>query len=285
MTERFLILGRAGSGKTAYVLKEFYRYIKNADTEKAIFLLPTHSQTEHLKDIIIRNGPARGFVDNSIFTFSQLSREILGDDKKFHGRIASELEKDALLKDILEENPPQYLTKNSWDHRGLRHALLRFFKELKEDSLYPADFKARVDTFLSGARRNSPAARAKYEALAGVYGRFQSALEAKGLCDEDDVLNAALKRLEGDGSVMREKEVLIADGFHSFTPVEFRLLGLLAQRVPNIYITLVFDPEAKDSGSSIFDSCREVYGQLGAMGFKEVVLTCSERFASSKTLA
>ncbi|MEE9200905.1 MAG: PD-(D/E)XK nuclease family protein, partial [Candidatus Brocadiales bacterium] len=42
---------------------------------------------------------------------------------------------------------------------------------------------------------------------------------------------------------------------------------------------------AKDPGSSIFDSCREVYGQLGAMGFKEVVLTGSERFASSKTLA
>ena len=281
MPERFLILGRAGSGKTTYALEKFYSYIKTAGTGRVIFLLPTYGQAEHLKDVIIRNGPARGFVDNSIFTFSQLAREIL--DREPPGRLISELEKDTLLRDILEKNPPKYLTKDSWEHRGLRHALLRFIKELKEDSLYPADFKARIDMLINKGVLKSPAVKEKYKALADVYSRFQGAFDRKGLYDEDDVLNAALKRLEGDGSVLNAKEALFVDGFHSFTPVEFRMLKTLTQKIPDVYISLALDPETSDS--PIFERCRDVYRRLKPLGFKEVVLDGGGRFSSSKTLA
>jgi len=279
MAERFLILGRAGSGKTTFVLEKFYRYIKASATEKVIFLLPTHSQAEHLKDVIIRKGPVSGFVDNGIFTFSQLAREVL--EHRLPGRVVSELEKESLLKNLLEENSPEFF-KESWKYQGLRHALLRFFKELKEDSLYPSDFRARVDLFAGKGGLNAPAVKEKYQALADVYSGFQQALECERFCDEDDVLNAALRRLEGDGAVLRGKETLLVDGFHSFTPVEFRMLKLLIQRIPNAYISLVLDP--KSPQGPIFQSCREVYEQLSMLGFKEVLLTGSGRFSSSKTL-
>ncbi|MFQ5956500.1 MAG: PD-(D/E)XK nuclease family protein [Candidatus Brocadiales bacterium] len=283
MGEKFLILDRAGSGKTAFVLEKFYRYIKDSSTGKAIFLLPTHSQVEHLKDVIIRTGPARGFVDNSLFTFSQLAREILGQE--LPGKVVAELEKESILKALLEKNTPDCMG-NSWKYRGFRLALLRFIKELKEDSLYPSEFEARIDKLIAKGRPTAPALQEKYRALVETYSRFQETLKKERLCDEDDILNAALRRLEADTSVLREKDMLIVDGFHSFTPVEFRLLKILVQRIPNVYISLVLDLKSPDS--PIFQRCREVYEQLSPLGFfEEIPLTgsVSKRFASSKTLA
>ncbi|MHC4277539.1 MAG: PD-(D/E)XK nuclease family protein [Planctomycetota bacterium] len=283
MHEKYLILGRAGSGKTGFVLDKFYGYVKKSSTDKVVFLLPTYSQAEHLKDVIIRTGPVRGFVDNSIFTFSQLARKILDVNVAIPGRVVGELEKDFILKKLLGENPPKYLTKDSWDYGGLRRALLRLFKELKEDSTYPADFKARIDLLIGKGGSLPSADSGKYQALLDVYSRFQKKLEGEGLCDEDDVLNAALKVLEDNVSVFSEKETLIVDGFHSFTPVEFRLLGVLAQRVPNVYISLAYDP--KTPGSPVFQGSTDVYSQLRHLGLKEMPLGAPERFSASGTLA
>lgn len=281
MAEKFLILGRAGSGKTSFVLEKFYQYIRAHSTNKVIFLLPTHSQVEHLKDVIIRSGPARGFVDNSLFTFSQLAREIL--NKKLPGRVVSELGKEYILRELLQESSPGYL-QNFNEHRGLRFALLRFFKELKESALYPKEFKRKTEQFVEEGEL-AEAGDEKYKALAEVYFRFQQVLEGKKLCDEEDVLNAALMRLERDRSLMQERHALIVDGFHSFTPVEFRLLKSLVERTPNVYLTLVLDIDSFDS--PIFRGCREVYERLRPLGFKEVSVGDSEsrRFTSNKVLA
>lgn len=284
MPEKYLILGRAGSGKTGFVLDKFYGYAEKSSTDRVVFLLPTYSQVEHLKDVIIRTGPVRGFVDNSIFTFSQLARQILDVDisEVIPGRVVGELEKDFILKKLLGENPPKYLTKDSWDYGGLRRALLRLFKELKEDLTYPADFKARIDLLIGKDGSRYPANKGKYQALLDVYSRFQKKLEDEGLCDEDDVLNAALKVLEDNVSVFGEKETLIVDGFHSFTPVEFRLLGVLARKIPNVYISLAYDPKTPDS--PIFQGSTEVYSQLLHLGLKEMPLGTPERFSASGKL-
>ena len=182
MPEKYLILGRAGSGKTGFVLDKFYGYAEKSSTDRVVFLLPTYSQAEHLKDVIIRTGPVRGFVDNSIFTFSQLARQILDVDinEAIPGRVVGELEKDFILKKLLDKNPPKYLTKDSWDYGGLRRALLRLFKELKEDSTYPADFKARIDLLIGKDGSRYPANKGKYQALLDVYSRFQKKLEDMG---------------------------------------------------------------------------------------------------------
>ncbi len=285
MPEKYLILGRAGSGKTGFVLDKFYGYVKSSSTDRVVFLLPTYSQAEHLKDVIIRSGQVSGFVDNSIFTFSQLARQILDLDDVAHGRVVGELEKDSILKKLLDKNPPEYLTKDSWDYGGLRRALLRLFKELKEDLTYPSDFKAKIDMLIGKDGSHFQANARKYKALLDVYSRFQKKLGDDKLCDEDDVLNAALKKLADDKSVFGdgEKETLIVDGFHNLTPVEFRLLRVLAQRIPKVYISLAYDPEYPDS--PVFQSCNDVYRQLQPLGLKEVPLTGAERFSASRTLA
>ena len=46
MQERFLVSGKAGSGKTHLVLQKFLQYVKKHREDNVIFILPTHSQVE-----------------------------------------------------------------------------------------------------------------------------------------------------------------------------------------------------------------------------------------------
>ncbi|HHT9155126.1 MAG TPA: hypothetical protein ACFYD5_04855, partial [Candidatus Tripitaka sp. YC43] len=90
MSEKSLIIGRAGCGRTTLLLETFCSSIKaraefgirNSEcginkselrtphsalrtscSTGVLFLLPTHSQVEHIKDVIIRKGFAPGFIE------------------------------------------------------------------------------------------------------------------------------------------------------------------------------------------------------------------------------
>ena len=54
MQERFLVSGKAGSGKTHLVLQKYSRFVEEHKEDNVIFILPTYSQVEHLRDHILR---------------------------------------------------------------------------------------------------------------------------------------------------------------------------------------------------------------------------------------
>ncbi len=64
MQERFLVSGKAGSGKTRLVLQKFLQFVKKHKEDNVIFILPTHSQVEHLRDHILRTSEFKGYLGN-----------------------------------------------------------------------------------------------------------------------------------------------------------------------------------------------------------------------------
>ncbi len=62
MQERFLVSGKAGSGKTHLVLQKFLQFVKKHREDNVIFILPTYSQVEHLRDHILRTSGLRGIL-------------------------------------------------------------------------------------------------------------------------------------------------------------------------------------------------------------------------------
>ncbi|MDI6759955.1 MAG: exodeoxyribonuclease V subunit gamma, partial [Candidatus Brocadiaceae bacterium] len=283
MSEKSLIIGRAGCGRTILLLETFCNSIKAQPLDGILFLLPTHSQVEHIKDIVIRKGFAPGFIEEGICTFSQLARDTLGYNGP-RGPI-TELEKGFVLREALRESASGGLKyfKGEEGFQGLHMALLRFIKELKEDGQSPAQFRRAVNEFLKGQHTFFPE---KYPALSEVYSLFQAVLEKRGLLDEDDLLNQLLRSLEADETLLSQKRLLLVDGFHDFTPVEFRILRMLIKRIPRVLVSLVLDAETKDSPTGspplpqVFGHCQAVYKELKSLGLKPRLLQGFQRSTS-----
>ncbi|MBI2560462.1 MAG: exodeoxyribonuclease V subunit gamma [Planctomycetes bacterium] len=298
MANKYLILGRAGSGKTHFVLNKFMDFVKEHKEKHVLFLLPTHSQVEHLKDVILKKGVVKGFLDVSFFTFSGLARWIWGSrvGSRKSG-VMSEGAKDLLLKNILHKHRVKYFDE-VYDSPGFRQAILKFIKELKENSLSPQKFEGILNNLASAETRtnNDPStgrvprhatpSTEKYAGLVSTYARFQSALgglENNKLLDTEDLLNVLFNELKDESSLLIHKEILLVDGFHDFTPIEFKILTLLVQRIPNVYITLALDrnppfpPLEKGGGGGIFHAASRTYAELSYLNLKEIVLHDSFR--------
>ena len=104
MQERFLVSGKAGSGKTHLVLQKYSRFIEEHKEDNVIFILPTHSQVEHLRNHILRTSEFKGYLDTGLVTFSILANKILDSvDSTPPQKLINEGEKDLILSDILKD--------------------------------------------------------------------------------------------------------------------------------------------------------------------------------------
>ena len=77
MQERILVSGKAGSGKTHLVLQKYSRFVEEHKEDSVIFILPSHSQVEHLRDHILRTSEFKGYLDTGLVTFSILANKIV----------------------------------------------------------------------------------------------------------------------------------------------------------------------------------------------------------------
>ncbi len=189
MQERFLVLGKAGSGKTHFVLQKFFHYVEEHKEDNVIFILPTYSQVEHLRDHILRTSAYKGYLDTGLATFSGLASRILDQvDSTPHRKPLNESEKDLILSNILKDINTGYFSEVS-DYAGFKSALLDFIREIKENSLDPPAFKNVLKTVQTGKRQ--PPLNLKCSELVTLYDNYQQALNQNSFLDKEDLLTQA----------------------------------------------------------------------------------------------
>ncbi|MGR3293070.1 MAG: PD-(D/E)XK nuclease family protein, partial [Candidatus Scalindua sp.] len=274
MQERFLVLGKAGSGKTHLVLQKFFHYVGEHKEDNVIFILPTHSQVEHLRDHILRTSTHKGYLDTGLVTFSGLANKILDRvDSAPLRKPLNESEKDLILSNILKGAKKGYFSEVS-DYAGFKSALLDFIREIKENSLDPTAFKDVLKAVQTG-KRHSPL-NLKCNELVTLYDRYQQALNKNSFIDKEDLLTQAQSRL--NKNTFSEVELLLVDGFHDYTQLELKFLAKLTSLVPNVYITL--PRQTSDLVPPAFQVSHKTYSRLTGLGLQELKLDKNKRTTS-----
>jgi len=274
MQERFLVSGKAGSGKTHLVLQKYSCIVEEHKEDSVIFILPTYSQVEHLRDHILRTSRFNGYLDTGLVTFSGLANKILDSvDITPPKKLINEGEKDLILSNIFKSADKGYFSGVS-GYAGFKSAFLNFVREIKENSLDPLPFKDVLKTIQTG-KSLSPI-NLKCNELVKLYDHYQYALNRKGLMDREDFLAQALSHLNKD--TFSEVELLLIDGFHDYTQLELKFIKELTSLIPNVYVTLPY--QISDPVPPAFRVSHKTYTRLVGLNLQELRLDENRRTTS-----
>ena len=274
MQERFLVSGKAGSGKTHLVLQKYSRFVEEQREDNVIFILPTYSQVEHLRDHILRTSEFKGYLDSGLVTFSILANKILDSvDSTPPKKLINEGEKDLILSNIFKSADKGYFSGVS-GYTGFKSAFLNFVREIKENSLDPLPFKDVLKEIQTG-NPYSPV-NLKCNELVTLYERYQKALNKNNLMDREDFLAQALSHLNKD--TFSEIELLLIDGFHDYTQLELKFIKELTYLIPNVYVTLPY--QISDPVPPAFQVSHKTYSRLSELNLQELRLDENRRTTS-----
>ncbi|GAX61940.1 ATP-dependent nuclease subunit B [Candidatus Scalindua japonica] len=274
MQERFLVLGKAGSGKTHLVLQRFLHYVEGHKEDNVLFILPTHSQVEHIRDHILRSSSYEGYLDTGLVTFSGLATKIVDHiDNLLLRKPLSEREKDLVLSNVLKDANAGYFSEVS-NYAGFKNAFLSFVREIKENSLDPTAFKDLLKT-VQVSKALSPF-NLKCNELLSLYSSYQQALIKDSVIDKEDLLTQALSTL--DKTTFPEVEMLLVDGFHDYTQLELKFLNKLSSLIQNVYITLPH--QISDPVLPAFRISNKTFSRLSRLELKVVKLNENRRTPS-----
>jgi len=263
---RILITGRAGSGKTRKVLSHLAAQIQQRREGECLLLLPTQGQVDHVKGLLLREG-SPAFRDDFAHTFFTLARS-LGRD--LPDELLSEAGRDYLIGDVLRLEPlPAFQAVRVYP--GFRRLMGRVLKELKENRITSENYAERILAPLGGEDGTG----ARHRELGKAFAAYARLLRERRRCDQEDLASRALARLESDPGLLGDRTLLLVDGFHDFTPVQFRILDLLAERIPETVFTLSFDADRPEHLP--FKVSAATRRALLDRGFREEVLRGNRR--------
>ena len=274
MQERFLVSGKAGSGKTHLVLQKYSLFAEEHKEDNVIFILPTYSQVEHLRNHILRTSEFKGYLDSGLVTFSILANKILDSvDSMPPKKLINEGEKDLILSNIFKSADKGYFSGVS-GYTGFKSAFLNFVREIKENSLDPLPFKDVLKEIQTG-NDYSPI-NLKCNELVKLYDRYQQALNKHNLMDREDSLSQVLSHLNKD--TFSEVELLLIDGFHDYTQLELKFIKELTYLIPNVYVTLPY--QISDPVPPAFQVSHKTYSRLSELNLQELRLDENRRTTS-----
>jgi len=219
-----LYVSPAATGKTAHVLSLVREASRDLRTTPRV-VVPTWVQVHSWRR---RLAEAGGAIGVRVLRFDQLYAECLS----IAGEVYTELNDPVqyrLIRQIADDLRLAHYA-SILDKPGFVHILVEMIGELKAARVWPEAFSAAVV-----ALGDEP----RLAELARVYSAYQERLQERQWADAAGLGWLAVEALEQRAPhVARDWPLLVVDGFDNFTPVQLDFLGVLAERVGNMIVTL-----------------------------------------------
>jgi ATP-dependent helicase/nuclease subunit B len=258
---RQLILGRAGSGKSRHCIAETTKFLQQGRGEM-LFLMPNRSMLHHVGRELAISGLA-GIRGRSLGVFSDLWQNGISD-QALPGRLISVHERQFILKHLIDRLDLGYLG-DAAQYPGFFRAAGRLIQELKQNMVTPDDLSRSLKA-LPGVKSDD---------LMRIFSEYNRFLTKNALLDDQDAGLWALQQLDSEKKPL---ELLVVDGFSSFTQLEFGLLKKLIESASRSIIALCYDPD----DPALFQSITVTYKNLLSIGrWEEVRLTDNHRSSGS----
>lgn len=232
------VIGRSGSGKSSLILERISAKLREDPSGPPIILLAPEQGTFQIEQAIVQAPGIKGSVRVQVLGFRRLALRVMQETGGSALVPISEEGKKMLLYKILRRRKEDLkLYGHGSDQLGLIDRINALYTELKK---YNADFTRLEEhvRMLESSSGESPLLKDKLHDLNILYREFDEELSRLYIDAEDHVIKLA----EGarDSSYLRGAELWV-DGFHAFTPQEYKALGAIMQAASNVTVALTLD--------------------------------------------
>lgn len=237
-----LLCGPTGSGKTEQLL-DLFRQRTRSQPGSALWLGPTHRAIDSIRSQLLRDSSS--LVGPRLYAFAEFFDELIRcNDPSL--RPLSAVQQRLLLEETasrLAARGRLSYFRNVLDTRGFQEGLLGLLGELKRQQISPVALarslvRRREPTPLGGGVRD------KDRQCARLFAHYERELHRQKLLDFDGRPARALELLRsGAGRPFQSVCTILVDGFVDFTSAQLQTLQLLANRVEEIWIALLDEPD------------------------------------------
>lgn len=226
-----VLWGRAGSGKTTYVVNEICARARNG--ERGLILLVPEPFSHDCERLLAKTGGPAVCLSAEVLTFGRMAERVLSPyggamraldegGRLLTMRLAVQSVRESLRLFAASAGRPVFLA-----------ALLKTADECKCYGLTP-------EILYTASQSASGASARKLHELSLIYAAYDAVL-ARGAMDPRDRLTMLAEKIRSDGYAADKS--LYVDSFVTFTPQERRILSCFVDDARDVTLTLLGDPE------------------------------------------
>ncbi|KQL55020.1 ATP-dependent helicase [Heyndrickxia shackletonii] len=231
MSVRFVI-GRTGTGKSKLFMDEITENLKESPSgNPLIYIVP--DQMTFLSEYRLINTPGlKGMIRAQVFSLTRLAWRILQETGGISRTHISSAGLNMLIRKIVEDKKDHLkLFGRAADKTGFIEHVETMLTEFKRYCIKPEE--------LAIENQEAPnSLKDKLHDLELIYHHFEEALQGKYL-DTEDYMRLLAESIE-KSTYLQDAEIYI-DGFHSFTPQEYMVIGQLMRVCKRVSIALTLD--------------------------------------------
>jgi len=228
-----MVLGRAGSGKTTYCMREIADTQNTNGTNALLYIVPEQFSLQSESTLL---GATHGgaLYRAETLSFRRLCFRVFTERGGFDKLVLEDVGRNVILRKILFDVREELLYfKSSPDKPGFISKLGGMIAELYQYEINPETLQQA-----SGRLIGNESLRLKLHDLSTILAAYTAYLSENKLSGEDAL--DSLAALLPESSLVQNAEIWI-DGFKSFTPQEYRVLSALLQKAKAVTVALTVD--------------------------------------------
>lgn len=230
-----LIIGRSGSGKTGFCLKE----IKNKQKEntRLIYIVPEQYSLQAERELVNATG---GILSAVVLSFRRLAENIFSECGILADKQLTDTGKLMVLRRILMMNKRDFQYFGVvCERQGFVDRISQAMTEFFAGGITSEDLKKYAQRFDEGS-----ALRNKLSDMSLIYSQYCEFIKREYITD-DDILTIASEKMSS-AEYIKGAEVWI-DGFYGFTYQEYQIISRLLASCKMVNVTLAIDIKSAES--------------------------------------
>lgn len=279
------VLGRAGTGKTAFIHEQIRQKLKDDPLGSPMILLVPEQASFQEEYALATLPDLDGVMGTQVLSFGRLAHRLLQELGDLTLVPVDDLGKHMVLRMLLERHKEELqMFGRSALQPGFASQLGRLISECKS---YGVTFTHSENLDWGSANLNR-----KISDLRLIMNAYEAYL-AEGYCDADDILNRVAVMVR-DSAYIRQAEIFI-DGFTGFTNQEMRLIEQLMMHARQVTIALCLDPAERHASVDelglfhpslrTYQALETMAREIGVVVSQPIVLAKPFRFESSPWLS